>query len=312
MNMPVALPVSSLPSVRSSLPMSAEQIRDHVNAIQKVMEAVMKKDVHYGVIPGAKKPSLYKPGAEVLCMTFRIEPSFEITDLSTADYFRYRVRCIGTHQTSGTKLGEGMGACSSNEEKYKWKRAVCAEEWDTIKEDRRRVKFSKYQGKVEKTIQVRAEPDDIDNTVLKMACKRAQVAMTLNVTAASDIFSQDIEDLPEHLRDIEGEVTEPEQRQPVAQPRSRSEPSQEQSTRSEPAAAPGSPTPEARDGGAASGAPFKPMTDGQKKIIRAKLKHADKTDVDLQGKFGKSIEDATENGFSFSDFAEIQKFLSGE
>jgi hypothetical protein len=33
-----------------------------------------------------------------------------------------------------------------------------------------------------------------------MACKRAMIAMTLNVTAASDIFTQDIEDLPEELR----------------------------------------------------------------------------------------------------------------
>jgi hypothetical protein len=33
-----------------------------------------------------------------------------------------------------------------------------------------------------------------------MACKRAMIAMTLNVTAAPDIFTQDIEDLPEELR----------------------------------------------------------------------------------------------------------------
>lgn len=180
---------------------SAEEIRDHVNVIQKVMQAVMKKDTHYGVIPGSKKPSLYKPGAETLCKTFHIEPSFQVEDLSTGDSYRYRVRCIGTHQGSGTKLGEGVGACSSNEEKYKWRRAICPEEFDEAPEGRKRVKFSKYQGKVERTQQIRAEPDDIDNTVLKMACKRAQVAMTLNVLAASDIFAQDIEDMPEHLRD---------------------------------------------------------------------------------------------------------------
>lgn len=187
--------------VTGNLPMSAEQVRDHVNAIQKIMEAVMKRDTHYGIIPGAKKPSLYKPGAETLCKTFHIEPSFQVEDLSTADCYRYRVRCVGTHQGTGIKLGEGMGAASSNEEKYKWRRAVCAEEWDAIPESRRRLKFSSYEGKTKKVMQVRTEPDDIDNTVLKMACKRAQVAMTLNVVAASDIFAQDIEDLPEHLRD---------------------------------------------------------------------------------------------------------------
>lgn len=179
---------------------SAEEIRDHVNIIQKVMQAVMKKDTHYGIVPGSKKPSLYKPGAETLCKTFHIAPAFQVEDISTGDYYRYRVKCVGVHQGSGVTLGEGVGACSSNEEKYKWRRAICPEEFDAAPEGRKRVKFSKYQGKVETTQQIRAEPDDIDNTVLKMACKRALVAMTLNVLAASDIFAQDIEDLPDHLR----------------------------------------------------------------------------------------------------------------
>lgn len=194
MNAPMVIP-------QGGALVSAEEIRDHVNVIQKVMQAVMKKDTHYGVVPGSKKPSLYKPGAETLCKTFHIAPAFQVEDISTADYYRYRVRCVGTHQGTGVVLGEGVGACSSNEEKYKWRRAICPEEFELAPEGRKRIKFGKYQGNVEKTQQIRAEADDIDNTVLKMACKRALVAMTLNVLAASDIFAQDIEDLPDHLRD---------------------------------------------------------------------------------------------------------------
>lgn len=187
--------------------LTAGQMRDHVNRVQEVMKAVMLKETHYGVVPGSKKPSLYKPGAEVLCVTFRVAPSYKIEDLSNADCVRYRITCVGTHQTSLTVLGEGVGECSSNEEKYKWRRAVCPEEFEATPIERRRVKFSQYQGKVQKTEQIRTEPADIANTVLKMAVKRAQVAMTLNVTAASDCFTQDIEDLPEELREIERERT---------------------------------------------------------------------------------------------------------
>lgn len=183
--------------------LTAGEIRAHVNRVQEVMKAVMQKDTHYGMIPGSKKPSLYKPGAEVLCVTFRVAPSYKIEDLSNSDCVRYRVSCVGIHQLNGITLGEGVGSCSSNEEKYKWRRAVCQEEFDDTPIDRRRVKYSKYQGKVEKTQQIRTEPADIDNTVLKMAVKRAQVAMTLNVTAASDCFTQDIEDLPPELQEIE-------------------------------------------------------------------------------------------------------------
>ncbi len=189
--------------VRDQAVLSAGEIRAHVNRVQEVMKAVMQKDVHYGVIPGSKKPSLYKPGAEVLCATFRIAPSFKIEDLSNGDAIRYRIAAVATHQTSSVVLGEGVGECSSNEEKYKWRRAVCAEEFEDTPVDRRRVKYSKYQGKVEKTQQVRTEPADIANTVLKMAVKRAQVAMTLNVLAASDCFTQDIEDLPPELQERE-------------------------------------------------------------------------------------------------------------
>lgn len=176
--------------------LTAYDIRANVNLVQEVMQAVMKKDTHYGTIPGTPKPTLYKPGAEVLAATFRIAVSYKIEDLSTPDIVRYRVAATGTHQTSGTVMGEGMGECSSGEEKYKWRKASGTKEFEATPEDRRRVKY----GKDYSTNQVRTEPADLANTVLKMACKRAQVAMILNVTAASDIFTQDIEDLPEELR----------------------------------------------------------------------------------------------------------------
>jgi hypothetical protein len=48
-----------------------------------------------------------------------------------------------------------------------------------------------------------------------MACKRAMIAMTLNVTAASDIFTQDIEDLPEELRPQEQAPTQSNKPEPV-------------------------------------------------------------------------------------------------
>lgn len=180
----------------SSRQLTAADVRAHVNLVQEVMQAVMKKDTHYGTIPGTPKPTLYKPGAEVLAATFRIAVSYRIEDLSTPDVVRYRVTAIGTHQTSGTVMGEGMGECSSGEEKYKWRKAVGNLEFDATPENKRRTKY----GKDYATKQVCTNPADLANTVLKMACKRAQVAMTLNVTAASDIFTQDIEDLPEELR----------------------------------------------------------------------------------------------------------------
>lgn len=203
----------------------AMEIRAHVNLIQEVMKAVMVKDVHYGIIPGTPKPSLYKPGAEKLLVTFRIAPDSIVEDLSTEDCARYRVKVIGTSILTGIVVGSGMGECSSDEEKYKWRKPVCNEEWEEMPVDRRREVWKRVQGKPEKVKQIRTSPADVRNTVLKMADKRAYVALALKTTAASDIFDQDIEDIPEEMRQEGQEPTRP----PIQQPKPKQAPeSQEQ------------------------------------------------------------------------------------
>ncbi len=182
-------------------PLTAAQIKAQVQLIQEVMEAVMKKDHHYGIIPGTPKPTLYKPGAEKLLSTFHIgaDPSEYITDLSTEDEIRYRVAVKGFSQAMGNLLGVGIGECSSNEEKYKWRKPVCNEEFDETPSDRKRIVWKHGEKMPYQAKQVRMNPSDIANTILKMAKKRALIDMTLTITAASDIFDQDLEDLPEGM-----------------------------------------------------------------------------------------------------------------
>jgi hypothetical protein len=95
-----------------------------------------------------------------------------------------------------------MGECSSSEERYKWRKSFKREVVNTD-DSRRRIKYG-WEEEAKRGYEVkqfRTEAADVANTILKMACKRAQVAMTLNVTAASDCFTQDLEDMPEELRD---------------------------------------------------------------------------------------------------------------
>jgi hypothetical protein len=84
-------------------------------------------------------------------------------------------------------------------------------------EDRRREKWVKPYGKDPfKAKQVRTNPADVANTILKMADKRAYVAMSLLATAASDIFTQDLEDLPQEVAEsIEGGG---EKKEPIREP----------------------------------------------------------------------------------------------
>jgi hypothetical protein len=180
----------------------AATLRDVVES-QKMLSAAMKKvmreGVHYGKIPGTPKPTLYKPGAEVLCAMFHIATTYEATDLSGTledgvPFVRYRVVCRGSYQPNAMHMGEGLGECSSLEDKYAWRRAKPGE-FDEADEWQRREAFVK-DGRLQ---QVRTNPHDQGNTVLKMACKRAHVAMTLSVVAASDVFTQDLEDDPDAI-----------------------------------------------------------------------------------------------------------------
>ena len=179
-------------------PLTANAVIARVRRIQEVMKAVMKKDTHYGVIPGCKKESLYKPGAEVLLLTFRIAAEAPIVeDLSTPDAIRYRVTRNGT--VNGVLVASGIGECSSDEEKYKWRKAVCDQEFDETPADRKRSAWKNGRDGVYQVKQIRTNPADVANTILKMADKRGYVAMSILATAAGDIFTQDIEDLPPEI-----------------------------------------------------------------------------------------------------------------
>lgn len=181
---------------------SASDIRAQVNLIQEVMKAVMQKDQHFGVVPGCgNKPTLLKPGAEKLMMTFRLAVDPQVEDLSANGERRFRVITRVTSQTSAMFLGSGVGECSSDEEKYKWREAVCMAEYEAADATVKRIKYRRDGSTIN---QVRTNPADVANTILKMAKKRSLVDAVLTVTGASDIFTQDIEDMPEEIRNGDG------------------------------------------------------------------------------------------------------------
>jgi len=178
--------------------------------IRQVMANVLEEGKDYGRIPGTDKPTLYKPGAEKLCLTFSLAPVLpNVEDLSTTDAVRYRV-AVPIEAPDGRVLAVGIGECSTDEEKYRWRRPVCDEEFDETPAELRRLKWFRgkggdaYQGK-----QLRTSPADLANTVLKMAHKRALIAATLLATGASSVFNQDLADFAEELRDNVIEDEEP-------------------------------------------------------------------------------------------------------
>ena len=190
--------------------LTPERIRRQVNLIQEVMKEVMRDGEHYGKIPGCgDKPSLLKPGAEKISTSFALAPSYDIkrTDLQNG-HREYEIICTLTHIPTGKVAAQGVGACSTMEGKFRYRwdstgKPVPKEYWENRdpavlggsafvarKKDGKWVIFQRVE---------HDNPADYYNTVLKMAKKRAHVDAVLTATAASDIFTQDIEDMPEVL-----------------------------------------------------------------------------------------------------------------
>lgn len=194
----------------------AEQVRRQVNEIQEIMQAVMDEGTHYGSIPGTgDRKTLLKAGAEKLGHAFRLSPQYDIERTDLGDGHReYEIVCHLIHINSGKEVGQGVGLCSTKESKYRYRYqetstgvAVPKDYWDDRTPEKLRetadveedvsVGTSKIDGQWVIVTKRKAENPDIAdtyNTVLKMAKKRAHVDAVLTGTAASDIFTQDVED----------------------------------------------------------------------------------------------------------------------
>lgn len=168
-----------------------KRLKARRNLIHSVMRDVLRENVHFGIIPGTKKPSLLKAGAETLAMTFNLAVELRVEEeIVTQDEVSYRVLAT-LRNRSGSVVGSAHGTCSTREEKYRWRAAVHENEYRATEEDRRRIVFDatgeEYQ-------QVRQDPGSQRNTMLQMASKRGMVAATRTALAASDIFSPERED----------------------------------------------------------------------------------------------------------------------
>ncbi|HEY1309263.1 MAG TPA: hypothetical protein VGF24_37245 [Vicinamibacterales bacterium] len=202
-----------------------------------VMDRVMVEGKHYGKIPGISKPTLLKPGAEAINVALRLAPDYESDKHFDGDHLTVTAKCILRHIPTGLTIASGEGLCSTRESKYAKRKAMrlcpeCGEpqirrsRYAPKPSDSNYVEGSSEKGWycwkkeggcgvnfayndpriVDQEEGVIENPDlpDTWNTVLKMADKRALIAAVLNGTAASDVFTQDVEDVGKTADDSPG------------------------------------------------------------------------------------------------------------
>ncbi len=215
-----------------TMAISPAEAKHRLGELQAFVKSVMVKDSDYGTIPGTNKPTLYQQGAQKLAEVYGFSHRFEITASKDWDrgFFEFDVRCLLISRRDGSLVAEGVGSANSHESKYRW-RWIFEEDLDPsldksklVKQarpkwvfdnevpagvDRKKLKTQERESKkppfrkymvydVGGTAYRVPNPDvaDVVNTLQKMACKRAYVHAVIGATRSSDLFTQDVEDLP--------------------------------------------------------------------------------------------------------------------
>lgn len=195
--------------------MSIETATERYRTIVEYVSKLMVEGSDYGTIPGTKRATLLKPGAEKLCTLFGLSKRFEIVK-SNEDwdqgFFYYLYRC-GLYRGEYL-IAEGDGSCSSHESKYRWRNAqrICPHcNQETIFQSKNPGEgffcwskkggcgakfFADDSSITDQQVGKVPNPDIADqvNTIQKMAQKRALIAATLLAVNASEFFTQDVED----------------------------------------------------------------------------------------------------------------------
>ena len=142
--------------------LTVEEAKTFDDEMNRFIDTVLIAGIDFGIIPNCKKPTLLKSGAEkilnYLGLIARTEVTNRVEDYNVG-FFSYETK-VYLIDYNGVVKGEGIGITNTREGKY--------------------AKTNGYA---------------VQNTVLKMAKKRALVDAALNVGNLSARFTQDVEDM---------------------------------------------------------------------------------------------------------------------
>lgn len=184
---------------------------------EQIQRSLMRKGVDYDIIPGTNKPALLKPGTELLntMMGYDVACS-AVRTVTNVGMILYTAHCTVSDPRSG-RTWTASGTANSHEVRYRYRKAerTCPECGEPAvikgraeygggwlcyrKKGGCGAKWPDGTKEIEEQTAGRVEnedPADLDNTLIKMAEKRAIVAATLIAHNASRLFTQDIADSP--------------------------------------------------------------------------------------------------------------------
>jgi len=171
--------IKSVDILPTNLEIEIRKAKQQRAALEKLFSELLVQGTDFDRVPGTDKPTLLKSGAELLCQIFHLAPGKVDIIQATEDFetgtFSYMVGVPIIHRETGLLIAYGIGAANSKEPKYRYR---------NIEEEGEKVKIEN------------PDPAGQQNTLIKMAAKRAYIDGVLKATGASRMFTQDVEDMP--------------------------------------------------------------------------------------------------------------------
>lgn len=181
-----ALAVLECPSERTGI----ADIKTMLSLLETIQTEVMKKGIDYGIIPGTPKPSLLKPGAELLVRVFNLVPDTRIVSRIELlefeiPYFQYDAECALMNKYEAY-LGNGLGSSNSGEPSYAFKWVFEGDLPEELKQKKEELRSGVLNGQT--TYRIESSRNDIFgavNAIQKRAKKRCLGSTTPIVVSTS-------------------------------------------------------------------------------------------------------------------------------
>jgi hypothetical protein len=147
-----------------------KQIGVTIKQAEKLVTSVLEEGIDYGIHPGTSSMALKDSGASKIANAFNCYPEHEILHLREDDeVISYLVQAKMVSRVTGNVVAVGVGACSTMESKYAYRWVDDPAEYGLSKEG------LKYDKRKRKYRIPNPEAEDLGNTILKMASKRAEI-----------------------------------------------------------------------------------------------------------------------------------------
>ena len=148
-----------------------ETISHNISQAEKLVSGVLVKGIDYGTIPGVQGAGLWDPGSSKIINAFNSYPDYKVLHHVEEDsLISYTIQALLVNRESQRVVGSGVGAASTKEVKYKYRWVPDPRNYGYTEEQIRTLKSKDGRYRI-----TNPEYGELVNTMVKMACKRAEV-----------------------------------------------------------------------------------------------------------------------------------------